>query len=115
MIHKNVIDNKTNIEYQIIIGRNAQENWNIIDTSDDNDIWFHLEDNPSPHVILKTNNINKNKISKNVIKLCSCLCKQYSKFNNMNNISIIYTEIKNIVKGKEVGSVITNNIKKIKI
>jgi len=115
MITNYIIDNQTNIKYICNIGRFAQENWNLIDESNENDLWFHLDDISSPHVILKTNNINKNKISKNVIKACAIYCKQYSKLKSNNNVSVIYTEIKNITKTNIVGSVITTNIKKIMI
>jgi predicted ribosome quality control (RQC) complex YloA/Tae2 family protein len=115
MIIEYLLDNKTNISYVCLIGKSAQENWNLIDSSNENDLWFHLEDYSSPHIILKTNNTNKNKISKNVIKACAIYCKQYSKLKSDSNISIIYTEIKNIKKTNIVGSVITSNIKKIVI
>jgi predicted ribosome quality control (RQC) complex YloA/Tae2 family protein len=115
MITYQIIDNITNISYVCNIGKSAQENWNLIDSSDDNDLWFHLEDESSPHVILQTNNTNKNKISKNVIKACAIYCKQYSKLKSNQNVSIIYTEIKNIKKTNIVGSVITTNIKKLLI
>ena len=111
MITNYIIDNQTNFSYVCLIGKSAQENWNLIDSSNENDLWFHLDDVPSPHVILKTN--NKNKISKNVIKACAIYCKQYSKLKSNNNVSVIYTEIKNIKKTNIVGSVITTNIKKI--
>ena len=114
MITQTILDNYTNIEYICIIGKSAQENWNLIDSSNENDLWFHLDDIPSPHVFLKTNNTNKNKISKNVIKACAIYCKQYSKLkNNNNNVPVIYTEIKNIKKTNIIGSVIATNIKKI--
>ena len=35
--------------YTIKIGRNEKENDELIRKSDKNDLWFHLEDNPSPH------------------------------------------------------------------
>jgi predicted ribosome quality control (RQC) complex YloA/Tae2 family protein len=113
MITNYIIDNNTNIEYICNIGRSAQENWDLFDESNENDLWFHLEDSSSPYVILKTNNTKKNKISKNVIKTCAIYCKQYSKLKSSNNVSIIYTEIKNIKKTNIVGSVITTNVKKI--
>ena len=113
MITYYIIDNITNIEYKCNIGKNAQENWNLIDSSNENDLWFHLEDTSSPHVILQTNDTNKNKISKNVIKACAIYCKQYSKLKSIKNVVIIYTEIKNVKKTNIVGSVIISNIKKI--
>ena len=39
-------------DFEIIVGSSSQENWDIIDDSCQNDIWFHLENLPSCHVIL---------------------------------------------------------------
>ena len=36
-----------------IIGISAKDNWDIIDNSDDW-LWFHLDDLPSPHVVINT-------------------------------------------------------------
>jgi predicted ribosome quality control (RQC) complex YloA/Tae2 family protein len=44
------------MEFTICIGKSAKENWKLIDDSMPNDIWFHLDDVPSSHVILKTSN-----------------------------------------------------------
>jgi len=103
-----------NIKYQIFIGRNKEENWKIIDDSSHTDIWFHLNDFPSPHIILKNNN-NLYDISDEVIKQCSLLCKQYSKYKNMpcNYLKVIYTPISNITKGKDIGSVTYKSIKNL--
>lgn len=101
--------------YNIIIGRNAQENWDIIDSADQNDIWFHLEGHPSPHVILKTGGVKLKEIEKNVIKICAMHCKEHSKFANIRKITVIYTEIKNVSKANKVGAVYTKNIHHIVI
>ena len=39
--------------FTIIIGKNAKNNWEILDNADDEDIWLHLDDLPSPYVIIK--------------------------------------------------------------
>lgn len=108
-----VFDSNLDIELEVQCGENAQENWNLIDDSRQCDIWFHLENKPSPHVVLKTQ--NKKKIHKQTLLYCAMLCKQHSKLSEHKNTSIIYTEIKNISKGKEVGSVITKNINRLKL
>lgn len=53
-----------NEKYTIIIGENAKDNWNIIDMADQNDIWFHINNIPSPHIILKSNGKKINEINK---------------------------------------------------
>jgi predicted ribosome quality control (RQC) complex YloA/Tae2 family protein len=101
--------------YNILIGRNAQGNWDAISASDQHDIWFHIDGHPSPHIILKTNGTKLNKIEKKVIRACALKCKEYSKFVNMRKITVIYTEIKNVSKADKIGSVHTKNLRSIVI
>jgi len=106
------IMNFQNIDYEIFIGRNKQENWDIIDVSRETDIWFHVENGPSSHIFLKTEK-PVNNIPKQVIKRCACLCKSYSSSASVKKCEIIYTTIANIQKGEHVGEVIAQNTKKI--
>ena len=110
-----IFDNLLNEELEIIMGKSAEENWKIIDDSHENDIWFHLDDYPSPHIILKTNNRDIKLINKQTLIHCASLCKEHSKYTNMKNISIIYTKIKNVKKADIIGSVFTSSTKIIKI
>lgn len=100
--------------YTIRVGENAQENWNLIDDSSQNDIWFHVESHPSCHVVLSIGD-HKQTPHKTVINYCAALCKEGSKFSNHKNIKIIYTEIKNVKKADTVGSVFTKNTKTVKM
>lgn len=110
-----IFDNIISQELEIIVGKSARENWKIIEESNENDIWFHLAEYPSCHVILKTNNIEITELNKQTIIHCASVCKQNSNYSNKKNICIIYTKIKNIKKADTVGSVITSSVKKIKI
>jgi predicted ribosome quality control (RQC) complex YloA/Tae2 family protein len=92
--------------YDIVIGVNDQNNWDIITNASPNDLWFHVDDQPSCHVIIKTH--DNAKIEKRVIKYAARLCKDNSKAKNQKNTKIIYTHIKNVIKGDAVGSVITS-------
>jgi|688.fasta_scaffold202053_3 predicted ribosome quality control (RQC) complex YloA/Tae2 family protein len=107
--------NKNDLEkiYSVKIGENAQENWDLITESDQSDIWFHLESHPSPHVILKTEGIKLEDIDKHIIFMCSVECKNRSKLKLQKNVYVIYTQIKNVAKADEVGSVHTKKIKRI--
>ena len=115
MIQQKVFDSKIKDEFEIIIGQSAEENWKIIDDSEQNDIWFHLDDFPSSHVILKTKNKNIKEFNKQTFIHCGNLCKFHSKYSNLKNISVIYTKIKNITKADTVGSVTTTGTKTVKI
>jgi predicted ribosome quality control (RQC) complex YloA/Tae2 family protein len=95
--------------YEIRIGKNAQENWDLISVASQNDIWFHLGSGlSSPHVILIIpENFKLKKIPNNVIYKCANLCKQYSKAKEIPNVKVIYTLIKNVKKADKIGSVTT--------
>ena len=99
----------------IKIGRNASQNWKIIDSAHLEDYWFHIANCSSCHVIFSCNDKDY-KLKKNDIKYLAGLCKKYTnKCKSINNLSINYTKIKNIKKGKYVGSVSIKNFKTIKI
>lgn len=95
------------VTYIVRIGQSAQENWDLIDDSSQNDIWFHLSKFPSPHVVLQNpENISIKKIPKQLIVKCADLCKYHNKYSSMT-VTIIYTEIKNVTKADKVGAVHT--------
>ena len=104
------------------LGRNAAENHDIIDDSDPNDLWFHLDGFPSGHCILEVrsiNNVNLNNdftsLDPNVseIAYAANLVRSYSKLKNHNKkIKVIYCQVKNIKKGKSKCEVNILNLKK---
>ena len=98
-------------EYQILIGRNKYENEKIIKLSNSNDIWFHLNDYSSCHIILQSgeDNIPKQYLLE-IAKMFSLYKKGLPK-----NYKVIYTNIKNIILTDEIGTVIPKNSKIIKI
>ena len=109
-----------NINNKIItfyIGKNAKDNFDILDISKSNDIWFHSNEYSSCHVIAKINDI---KISKkeehSVIKNGCILCKaNTNKLKNINSTEIIYTYVKNVKKDKVLGSVLCSKAKSLKV
>lgn len=107
----------TNKIYQIKVGESAQDNWDIIESSDRSDVWFHVEKFPSCHVILSTDSEPLKKIHRSVMKYCASLCKEGSKQRNAKGVSIIYTEVQNVTIDKKgnVGSVFSRKTKKIMI
>ena len=103
------------IDINFYIGKNAYGNDEILEICKNNDLWFHIKDKPSSHVIAsipdKINSVILNKI----IEKGSLLCKEHSKYKNDNNIKIIYTYLINIEKPKKSnpGKVIVLNSKLI--
>lgn len=111
------------IEYEgitYIIGNNAKENWTILQESNQNWIWFHLDNLTSPYVILKESlkNLKSDVYEyswKGYIVYAGILCKENSKYKNQN-VNCIWTEVKNVSKGKKVGeAIIKGKIQKFKI
>lgn len=100
-------DIKLDTEMTYFVGTNAQDNWDLISASNPNDIWFHLQNVSSCHVVLKMNDLTLEQLSKQTILHCASKCKA-SKHANLN-MNVIYTEIKNISKAQVVGSVYVKN------
>ena len=106
-----------NCEIQYLVGTDAQDNFDIIDTSDPTDMWFHLSGHSSCHVIAKMpQDIALDKKQKlQIIKQGALICKQNSKRKSEQNVDIIYTAVSNITKTKIIGQVETTNVKHIDI
>ena len=98
-----------NVEYVIYIGKNKNENWSLIDAAEESDIWFHVKDVPSCHVILKCSGKLK-EVPRAVLSHCGVLCKKNSGKSNEKS-EIIYTSVKNVKKGVHEGSVVVTSAK----
>jgi predicted ribosome quality control (RQC) complex YloA/Tae2 family protein len=95
--------------YVFLVGKNKHENFEIIDDSLETDIWFHVEHEPSCHVVLKNiNNYKLHEIPRQVINHGVYLCKINSKVKTKRT-SIMYTPLKNVKKTNVVGQVIVTN------
>ena len=92
------------IVYTIQIGKNKHGNDELLDTSSNDDIWFHIHNNPSSHVILK-NPSPPCKIPHQVITRCACICKATTRASN--KCEIMYTPRRNIKKTDIIGQVAT--------
>jgi predicted ribosome quality control (RQC) complex YloA/Tae2 family protein len=92
----------------IVVGQNAQENWDIINFNCDY-IWLHLNSFPSCHVVIKDNNPDNN-----VLAYAATLCKNNTKYRNLKNLKICYTKCNNLKKGHDIGSVIYKSKRQVK-
>jgi predicted ribosome quality control (RQC) complex YloA/Tae2 family protein len=82
------------------LGKNATENWQLIDDADLEDWWFHVDGLPSGHCIVETKILTDEMIqygSKLVIENC--------KAKLLNKVTIIYIQVKSLKKTKTVGEV----------
>ena len=97
-------------EYIISIGQNKEENWQLIDASEANDVWFHIDDQPSCHVVLKNEyNIKLRDLPRQVLKRCAYLCKINSAAKRLPKCDVIYAHISAITKTSVVGQVAVAN------
>lgn len=90
---------KTESGLVVFVGENAKENDLIRKLASQRDIWFHLENTASPHVILS---LGKDEPSRNDVYECSQLCKYFSKQKNKSKSSVIYTTVKKVKKVPEI-------------
>ena len=104
------------IESDVIyyIGTNAKDNHCVIDKGTPDDLWFHIANTPSCHVVVNLpDNFDKN-VLRSIIKKGSLLCKQNTKrVANLNNVEIMYAPIKNITKTHVAGEVLVSKYKSI--
>ena len=105
--------------YTIKIGRNEKENDDLIRKSDKNDLWFHLEDNPSPHGFISVTvneGVKASCIPHEIIYKTALLVKKYSNCKHLPVVSVIYTKIENLCLTKKLGTVlIKKKTDKIKV
>lgn len=102
-----IIEELENIK--IKIGENAQENWDLVDSSNENWYWFHLKSFPSCHVILETENPTAEQLV-----YAAEMCKKYTKYRNLKNLKVSYCLVKNLKKSEKIGSVNFISNRKVK-
>ena len=96
------------------IGKNAKDNFKIIDICEPDDLWFHIKNESSCHVIALIASIKEmgKKELQEIIKEGSKLCKENTlKVASLKNVAVDYTFLKNVKKTKIIGSVMVENIK----
>lgn len=103
------------IEY--IIGQHASDNFVIIDNSKEDDLWFHINNEPSGHVIaIMPDNIELSKKQlRQIITQGALVCKENSKYKSHHNLEVVYAYIKNIEKTNITGKVMITNQKIISV
>ncbi|AJC86977.1 NFACT RNA binding domain-containing protein [Campylobacter sp. RM16704] len=97
-------------EFKICVGRNEKANEYLLKTAKKDDIWLHVKDYPSAHVIITS---NKLKISQVVLEFAAKLCVEFSKLSS--GVYLVDYTSKNFVKIKEKAYVNYTNYKTISI
>ncbi|HIM94717.1 MAG TPA: DUF814 domain-containing protein [Campylobacterales bacterium] len=62
-------------DHKVLIGRNSKENQAILKLAKSNDLWMHIRDIPSSHLIIKT---DKQNLPDSVIEKAAKLCVDFS-------------------------------------
>ncbi len=88
----------------IKIGENKEENDDIISKAKQTDLWFHLANLPSCHVIMSCD--KDHPVTKSMIFYCATLVKENTKYKNLKKIKVNYCPIKNVKRTLEKGKVI---------
>ena len=94
-----------NIEFRV--GQHAQDNFDLIDTSAPTDLWFHIRDSASCHVVaVVTEGASYNKKQlRHIATQGAVICKQHSKYKSESNVPVMYTQIQHVTKTSTVGTV----------
>lgn len=91
------------IEYNrvtFVVGRSAEENWNIISKADKDYYWVHADSVPSSHIIIEIDQ----PLPEDIKYACE-LCRQQTKKIKNSSIKYVYTQVKNIKFGSKPGEV----------
>ena len=96
--------------YKVLVGRNSNENQKLLGIAKANDLWMHIRDVPSSHVIIKT---DKQNLPLSVIESASKLCVDFS-VKQAGDYEVDYTKRK-FVKIQEGSNVFYNKYETIKV
>ena len=88
------------------VGKNARENWQLLDQSEPHDMFFHAEDASSAYVIAVRKHTNSDHSQEDI---------RYAASLFHNKSPVLYTQVCNVVKGKRTGEVIVNEYNTITI
>jgi len=96
--------------YKVIVGRNSIENQKLLQMAKANDIWMHVRDIPSSHVLIRT---DKQNLPKSVIEAAAKLCVDFS-LKNAGEYEVDYTKRK-FVKVQEGSNVLYNKYDTLRV
>lgn len=97
-------------DYKVLVGRNSNENQKLLEIAKANDLWMHIRDIPSSHVIIKT---DKQNLPDSVIQAAAKLCVDFS-VKNPGDYEVDYTKRK-FVKVQEGANVLYNKYDTIRV
>ncbi|SFV52978.1 Fibronectin/fibrinogen-binding protein [hydrothermal vent metagenome] len=96
--------------YKVLVGRNSNENQKLLEIAKANDLWMHIRNVPSSHVIIKT---DKQNLPDSVIASAGKLCVDFS-VKSAGDYEVDYTKRK-FIKVQEGSNVLYNKYQTIKV
>ncbi len=97
-------------DYKVLIGRNSKENQSLLKIAKSNDLWMHIRDIPSSHLIIKT---DKQNLPSSVIEKAAKLCVDFS-LTQAGDYAVDYCK-RRFVKIQEGSSVEYDKYKTIRV
>jgi predicted ribosome quality control (RQC) complex YloA/Tae2 family protein len=97
-------------DYKVLVGRNSNENQKLLAIAKANDLWMHIRDLPSSHVIIRT---DKQNLPDSVIRAAAKLCVDFS-VKNPGDYEVDYTKRK-FVKVQEGSNVLYTKFDTIRV
>jgi predicted ribosome quality control (RQC) complex YloA/Tae2 family protein len=97
-------------DYKVLIGRNSKENQALLKLAKSNDLWMHIRNIPSSHLIIKT---DKQNLPDSVIQKASKLCVDFS-LTQAGDYDVDYCK-RRFVKIQEGSSVEYDKYKTIRV
>ena len=98
---------------RVFIGKNKDENIKLILDSEPDNLWFHLKDYPSCHIVVK----NERLLTKSELyQVGWMVVKNTNKYKNFKNLQISHCLIKDLtICKKSIGTVFLKNQKVIQL
>ncbi len=96
--------------YKIMVGKNEKSNISLLKEAKKSDIWLHIKEIPSSHVIIRT---SKQNLPQKVLEFGAKLCVNFST-SNVGSFLVDYTKFKN-VRIESGANVFYTNYKSIKV
>ncbi len=97
-------------DHKVLIGRNSKENQSLLKIAKSNDIWMHIRDIPSSHLIIKT---DKQNLPDSLIEKAAKLCVDFS-LSQAGDYDVDYTKRK-FVKIQEGSNVEYDKYKTVRV
>lgn len=82
-------------DFTVLVGKNNVENDRLTFSAKPDDVWLHVKDYHSSHVIIKT---NSRAVPVKIIEKVASICAYYSKCRDSGKVEVVYTQKKNVKK-----------------